>query len=251
MLYERIAGLNYECIPLEWDTKYFGINCARVNLSGAVKESEKREILAFCSPYQFVTIANKYSNNQNNRWLGWVPGTFLADINVQFNMQLVNLQKVPDENILITNTYDGCDKILDIAEDAFQYSRFFHDPKLPVRQARSIYKYWTAEGFHQENKYFALYCKAKEPVGYVLFSFQKEEDYGCIELIAVERSQLGQGIGSALINATQIYLKEQAISRLQVGTQAENQAAMRLYNGCGFQYNYCTCIYHLWNQTSN
>lgn len=248
MLCDRIAGRNYECIPLEWDTKYFGISCARVNLSGAVNESELSQIIAFCKAYEFVTIANRYNCNKNNIWLGRVPRAFLADINMQFIKQIGNLHRAVDSNILITNTYDGSPQILDIAGEAFQYSRFFNDPELPIEPARSIYRHWTSEGFNREDKYFALYLKAKKPIGYVLFSLNKEDDYGCIELIAVEKSQMGQGIGRALINATEIYMTEQAVSRIKVGTQADNQTAMQLYINCGFKYSYCTGIYHLWNK---
>lgn len=247
MLSNRISGQNFECIPLKWDSDYFGISCGRVALSGEINEREQSDICRFCRDFNFVTIANLHNNKANNLWLGTATKAFLADINIQFIKQIVAGSATMDSRITITNKYEGSHNLLDIAAESFSFSRFFNDPKLPTEQAKNIYKHWTGEAFNREDKYFTLYFKDKQPVAYVLFILNKEENYGCIELIAVDKGRLGQGIGKALIHATESYLAEQGILSLRVGTQADNQAAIAFYVSCGFKYSYVSTVYHLWN----
>lgn len=247
MFSDKISGQNFECIPLRWDSDYFGLSCGKVILSGAVDEGEQEEICSFCRNFDFVTIANLHNNKANNLWLGTGTKAFLADINIQFIRQTQAAEADADSRITISNNYEGCQKILDIAAESFSYSRFFNDPKLHREQAANIYKHWTGEAFNREDKYFTLYCKEKLPLAYVLFNLNGEENYSCIELIAVDKRQLGQGIGKALIRATQSYLAEQGILSLRVGTQADNRAAIAFYISCGFKYSYVSAVYHLWN----
>lgn len=74
----------YSCMPLKWDTDYFGISCARVNLSDAVPDAQQEEILRFCRSFDFVTLSNLYNRSENNLWIGQRTNAFLADVNMQF-----------------------------------------------------------------------------------------------------------------------------------------------------------------------
>lgn len=255
----KISAFNYECIPLDWDTEYFGIKSARINLFGPANENEQEKIKEFCRNYDFVTIANLYNRKENNLWIGKNTNAFLTDINMQFIRQIndstsssCTLTGSNDSgfagcSITITNTYEGNKKILDIAEKAFKFSRFFCDPFLPADLACNIYRQWSKDAFHKKDKYFTICCKDNEPVGYLLFSLNKEDGSSCIELIAVDIGCTGQGIGKFLIAASEAYIGGQGISRINVGTQADNIPAVRLYLGCGFKYSCCSSIYHLWN----
>jgi len=49
---------NYECKFLEWDSNYFGIKSARLNLNGIIAKSEQKNILKIFENYQFITISN-------------------------------------------------------------------------------------------------------------------------------------------------------------------------------------------------
>lgn len=242
----KISGINYECIPLKWDTEYFGINSARVNLLGAVNDTEQRQIKEFCQAYDFVTIANIYNRKENNHWIGKSTNAFLTDVNIQFTKKISDKADFLDRTITIVNTYEGDNKILDIAGEAFRYSRFFNDPMLPSSIARNIYKHWSEAAFNKEDKYFAVCIKNNEIAGYVLFSLNNDEDNGCIELIAVDEKFRGQKVGSSLLNATEAYIAKHNLSQIKVGTQADNIAAMQLYVSYGFRYSYCSSIYHLW-----
>ena len=72
-----------ELLPLKWDTDYFGIKSARVNILDNIDVEEQKEILNFSKKFQFVTISNENNLNKNNYWIGTKTNAFLADINIQ------------------------------------------------------------------------------------------------------------------------------------------------------------------------
>ena len=79
---ERINGANYECFFLSWDTDYFGVNSARVNLTGPIDDEGQDRIIDFCKGYEFVTIANMDNAKENNHWIGTRTNSFLVDMNM-------------------------------------------------------------------------------------------------------------------------------------------------------------------------
>ncbi|MBC8156905.1 hypothetical protein H7X64_01920, partial [Armatimonadetes bacterium] len=79
-----MSSKNYECKPLQWDTDYFGVSSARVNLSGIVDEQGQKEILEYCKNYDFATISNLGNLQENNYWIDNRTNAFLADMNIQF-----------------------------------------------------------------------------------------------------------------------------------------------------------------------
>lgn len=262
------SGGSFSCIPLKWDTDYFGVSCARVNLPGPVTETEQEEILNFCRSFDFVTIANLYNRSENNLWIGRRTDAFLADVNIQFiktvdkNTGKKSLQqntadkKNPDRQvyrlelntgeIVLSNSFEADLRLLDIAGKAFSYSRFFNDPFLPADLVAGIYRQWCRNAFMREDKYFAVYYREHEPAGFLMFGTDLAD--GCrIELVAVKDKYRGQGIGRALLAACEAFCASQAISSIRLGTQADNLAAIRLYLGSGFIYSHCSSIYHMWN----
>jgi len=65
-----MSSKNFECIPLQWDTDYFGVSSARVTLNGVVDKQGQDKIIEFCKDYDFVTIANIDNIKENNYWIG-------------------------------------------------------------------------------------------------------------------------------------------------------------------------------------
>lgn len=242
---EKLSAKNYECIPLKWDTEYFGISSARVNLLGVADEDDIRQIMEFCQAYEFVTIANLYNRKENNLWIGQSTKAYLTDINMQFVKQVSDISNY-NGNIQISNNFDLSQRILDIAKEAFVYSRFFNDPRLDAALAAKIYRQWTLEAFKREDKYFCVYFKDKIAAGFLLFNIDKGADCSLIELVAVDKRYRGQKIGVSLLNASETFIGKAGISKIKVGTQGDNTAAMQLYTNCGFKYSYCSSIYHYW-----
>jgi dTDP-4-amino-4,6-dideoxy-D-galactose acyltransferase len=213
-------GKNYEFSALQWDTEYFGIKSARVNLTGIADENEQDEIIKLSAEYDFVTISNHGNINENNQWIGLRTQAFLADMNIQFQKSLSNhldlqtkkLDPQSDcldikEMIIVTNLYPPNEDVLQIANEAFRYSRFFNDPRLPQDKAKRIYRQWTKCAFCKEEKYFVVCEKEGHVAGYILFS-RNDKSYS-IELIAVDKDYQGQKIGKSLLQGMETFLRAQ------------------------------------------
>lgn len=238
--------MKYELKSLEWDTDYFGVNSARINLFDPLSESEQLIILEYCRNYEFITIANIDNNTENNFWIGTKTNAFLTDLNVQFIKVLDPNFFYLDERIYISNNMSRDEKIVDIAQKSFSYSRFVHDKKLHLEKATQIYKHWTENSFNQLDKFFVIAKNQHEIIGYILFNTKDECCF--IELIAVDQKYRGYGVGKTMIYALQSYLTKLKISKIQVGTQINNIIAINFYINMGFKLSNCTSVYHMWNK---
>lgn len=241
-----MSSKNYECKDLQWDTDYFGVSSARVNLSGNVDESGQGEIIEFIKDYDFVTISNLDNVKENNQWIGDRTDAFLADMNIQFLKILTDKPDYQDEKTYVVNSLSRNEQIVDIARRSFNYSRFFNDPKLPEVQAKNIYLHWTECAFAQENKYFVISEREGNLAGYILFSFS--EDSSVIELIAVDEKYQGQRVGKSMIHTMESFVIDQGTKKIKVGTQVNNASAAQFYNAMGFKYVSCGSMYHLWRR---
>jgi ribosomal protein S18 acetylase RimI-like enzyme len=245
--FDKFVGKNYEYLPLEWDTNYFDIPSARVNLNGIIDLESQDNIINFCKKYTFITISNINNIKENNHWIGSRTNAFLTDINIQYIKELINIPINPNDNTKVFDNYKKNENIMNIAKDSFKYSRFFNDPNLPKKQAENIYSYWTQCAFKKENKYFVISKIHDLIAGYILFSIANESKTGVIELIAVDEKFRGQRVGKSLLQTMESNVSGKGINKIKVGTQVDNISATQFYNSVGFKYTGCRTIYHLWN----
>lgn len=241
----QMAIKNYECLNLPWDTDYFGIRSARVNLRGIVNYEGQKAIEDFCKNFSFITIYNFDNTIENNYWLGTRTNAFLVDVNIQFSKDLTYKPKFQDENSYTVNDLIRNEQIIEIAKKSFNYSRFFNDPNLLQTKAESIYLKWTESAFEKKDKYFVISKRDDNIAGYILFKII--EDTSVIELIAVDEKYQGQSVGKSLILTMEAFVLGQGIKNIKVGTQVNNVQATRFYNAMGFKYETCSSIYHLWD----
>lgn len=246
-----LQGTNFDCVPLTWDTDYFGVKSARVNLSGVISENDQILIKKFSENYEFVTIFNKNNMRENNNWVGTKTNAFLVDLNIQFSKNIEFCTNQPDENTYVLNRIAPEEQIIKIARDAFQHSRFFNDTRLPKIKAANIYLHWTECAFGLDNKYFAICKRDNQIAGFILFSITEDVRTGVIELIAVDEKFRGQSVGKSLIQRMELFCFEKSIININVGTQVDNISAIQFYNATGFRYVGCNSVYHLWSSSIN
>ena len=235
---------DYELLPLDWDTEYFGVSSARVNLFRAVDEQGQNDILAFSKKFNFVTIANYNNVNHNNVWIGEKSKSFLTDINIQYEKGLTDKVVPKDISIKVSNKLAYNLEVLQISKKAFRNSRFYNDPYLPKDKAKNIYAHWTENAFEKEDKFFVLFTREGHLAGYLLFSLSLESCV--IELIAVDENYQGSSVGKSMIYALESFVIKEGIKKIRVGTQLSNQSASRFYQANGFKLVSYSSLYHLW-----
>ncbi|MGG1557876.1 GNAT family N-acetyltransferase [Geobacillus thermoleovorans] len=237
---------SFEAFELKWDTEYFLVPSARVILKDNVLTDEYKEIEEFSRQFEFVTITNADNKSKNNYWLTKKLGAFLTDINVQFVKCISNVSFDIDNISDVYEAHPYNQKILDIARNAFKYSRFFNDPFLPSDKAKNIYVHWVEGAFGKLGRYFVTVKIQKEIAGFLLFSIDEKKEYATIELIAVDPTFRGAKIGKSLVVGMESFLNKKGVSFVKVGTQIDNLAAIRFYTNFGFKYTSCNSIYHYW-----
>lgn len=236
----------YSISRLDWDSKFFNIESAKITLLEEISENDFEYISNKIkdSNFKFVTIQNINNNEKNNYMIRKFNNIFLADVNVQFIKKTENclIKNNPIKDIEIKNFMKYNENIINISKESFIYSRFFNDYNL--RKGNLIYTEWTKNAFDRKDKYFCYYEKENQILGYLLFSINNQEL--TIELIAVDKNSKGLGIGSSLINKVEQYAITNKIKYIKVGTQINNISAQNFYISCGFKHITNNSIYHLW-----
>ena len=128
-----------------------------------------------------------------------------------------------------------------IAYRVFQSFRLRVDPQIPESRSRHSRREWVRNGF--KGRAEAIYVAESDNhlVGFALLrskagrrlSERSTEKVGEIELIAVDPTFHGRGIGKELV-AEAIRHYQGKTSEIQVGTQAKNLRAVGLYTRMGF-----------------
>ncbi|MBI3522166.1 MAG: GNAT family N-acetyltransferase [Chloroflexi bacterium] len=130
-----------------------------------------------------------------------------------------------------------------VAMRSFQWSRFHLDPRIPRETADRIKGEWVRSYVRKSRGDALLVASAGgSVVGFV--AALVADGSAVIDLIAVDPSHQGAGIGRALI-ARHIDAYASTVARYRVGTQAANSASVRLYESLGYRLHGATYALHL------
>ncbi len=238
-----VSNNKYNLIDLDWDTNYFGVKSGKVVLNELIDDNDLKSILKWSKNYEFVTIQNSNNISDNNIMIGKTKA-FLTDVNVQFEKKVDKSVRSYEKKITIENNCKKNEKLLDIARNAYIYSRFINDINLDKNKSKLLYYNWLKNSFNNENKYISYYKEKDTYLGYCLFHF--DEDGCVIELIAADLNHKRSGVGSKLLDSIYYMCNEQNIDNLYVGTQLDNIPAQNFYTKNGFKVKTYNSIYHLW-----
>jgi ribosomal protein S18 acetylase RimI-like enzyme len=135
--------------------------------------------------------------------------------------------------------------VLAIAETSFVYSRFHLDPQVSGALANTVKREWMASYFRrQRGERVWVTEEAGRPVGFLAVLVTGETDKtGVIDLIGVEKTQQGRGVGRELVEHF-VHDGLGKYRRLRVGTQIANVPSLRLYEQCGFRVAEAAYVLH-------
>lgn len=128
------------------------------------------------------------------------------------------------------------DDLIYIAENTFNYGRYHSDPVLHDK-AKDVYKNWTINSCSGRADEVLVAKFENQIVGFIICNIYRDSlpiKRGVIELIAVKQECQGMGIGSRLIDASLNWFNGK-VDFVEIGTQANNCAAINLYSKKGFK----------------
>lgn len=231
---------------LDWDSNFFGFKVAKVS-SSLTNEDE------FHSLEQLLK-----ENNVRLVYLFVEPGTkmdtllqskdvFLADEKVTYS-KTINLKSdiIVDENIQLNDEKQVSEKMLEIAIQTSEYSRFRIDEKLPQNSFKELYFKWIQNAVNDKENGKLFVYKDEDTLKGLIYLKEINEKIGSISLIGVDQGYRGEQIGSKLIHQCDAYFKSIYKEEVQVVTQKANELACRFYEKNGFIVKDVTNVYHWW-----
>ncbi|MGI8315812.1 GNAT family N-acetyltransferase [Halobacillus mangrovi] len=242
---EKVLTDAFTIYPLEWDTNFFGLHCAKAILHKPLNKQQWAKLKIEMERFEFISIENRNSEPKNMQIIGRETSAFVADTNIQFSKSITYPEwSSTTENITIQNRMKKNNRILEIAE--YKYSKFLEDPELAKRGGDQVYEQWLLNSFEKTDKFFAVFKDNKGVVnGFLLYSYS---DNACvIELIGVSTNSFNAGIGTKLFKTVETKAYENSIKTIKVGTQIRNTNAINFYHKVGCVQQATNQIYHLWN----
>lgn len=231
---------------LEWDSEFFGY---KVGFIGADNSSpfELNETLETIldENYRLCYITSSYEidfsqfDHEN-------LGIKFVDRKVTY-LKTVDPSKTIDPAIKSIEKLDTNDKILSIAIQSGEYSRFNIDKNIEEGKFEELYQLWIKNSINRTLAFEVLGFKNHGTTsGFV--TLKKTKARADIGLIAVDGLYRGRGMGKALMNSAEKWVDNLKFKEIQVVTQGANIPACKFYESCGYQLEKTQYYYHVWNK---
>ena len=228
---------------LEWDSNLFQLSIGKIEIKDKVScniflNSNLIEKESFDLFYIFDYLCNENLISKFNK--------NIVDEKITYCQTLKNDSiYIPDENISSILNTPLIDKILDLAFQSGEFSRFRIDPKIGIDNFEKLYKIWIENSLNGNNAFEVLsYIENNEILGIITLGIKN--NIGDIGLLAVDTNTRGKSIGSKLLEFAFSIFQEKNINEVQVVTQKNNKIACNFYLKNNFKFQSQVNIYHIW-----
>lgn len=240
---------NNYCKWLDWDSEFFGLNIARLQVGHLDKEiaAQAREwcqlnnidCLYFLAPSDEAGSVRLAEDNSFR----------FVDIRITFDMRLPsNGQVTVDRGEPGTIRPYRPEDILSlkaIAAASHHDSRFYFDPNFPRERCDALYETWIEKSCNgYADNVFVAEDKGNAE-GYISCHLPSDGE-GQIGLVGIAGRSQGKGLGGRLLSGALSWFAEQGANHVTVVTQGRNANAQRLYQRAGFVTRETQLWYHRW-----
>ena len=237
------------CEILEWDSSFFGIRIARLNvrrltaatmtaLDNWALKNQIKCVYFLCEATDVGSIV-----------LAEQHGFHLADIRMTLETSL-SAGRIGTGEILPVRraTSEQTEALKAIARSSHKETRFYQDSHFEPARCDALYETWIEKSC-KGNADMVFTVQLDEIVAGYITCHLDSESVGHIGLLAVADIVRGKGIGSALVHAALNWFNERQRSLVTVVTQGRSLQAQRLYQRCGFVSRSVELWYHYWPAT--
>jgi GNAT superfamily N-acetyltransferase len=252
--------------PLDWDSRHFGLSCARIApicLHPACSPAERGAVL---SP-----LMDEALQWCRDRGVRLVLRRMVAARNAEAGVFEARGFQLVDVISTLTASADGTDGthvrpladrdlpvVRRIAAESFTHSRFLADRRLNPAKARDVYVQWlnglaTGAGSSEKPGDSAAVLVAPDNddiAGFIAMRRDPSLDsilgerLASIELFAVGAASRGRGHGGRLLAAGRSWARSRGASLVEASTWAASAEALRSYRGAGFEMRDSLLSFH-------
>ena len=237
------------CELLSWDSEFFGFPVARVT-EASLRESQMRGLLRWandnairciyylmkCDDVDGIRVAHK-------------SGFHLVDVRVELECLQETISARSSRTTISENITDyrpgDLPSLQQLARGIHRNTRFYKDPHFPRERCHSLYETWITKSCCGWADAVLIFRIDTIPVGYISCHVRPGCN-GSIGLVGVAHHVQRHGVGKALLSSALDWFRQQGISRIMVATQANNPAALRMYENEGFRVKVVNMWWHLW-----
>lgn len=235
--------LDEPCELLDWDSRFFGFQVARVRRS-TLDDAAAASVDEWCEARGVECLYFLADENDAvTRRVADANGYRQVDMRLTLRHDLGGIQ---DEEPAVSIRHAGLDDIPALAAlgaRSHRDSRFYHDPCFPRERCDALYAGWISDGVRDPKR--SVYAAEIHGVvvGYQLVSPPGDEGVARMEMLAVDEMYRRKGIGRALMTAALRGADSDGAVAVETVTQERNLVSLQAHFALGF-----TCILReAWN----
>lgn len=225
----------------EWDSSFFKIPIARLNISGKKRYSYFSDSLsdllsrAKREGMRYLFIKMEYPKafyEKSLLCMGMRRCGESVDLKLSYPAKIVK-NSAQARNISVLRPPDIA-KVEAIASDAFRLSYFYRCGLAKIKDVDRYHRRWVKNLSKDKNVLIYVAKKNSIITGFLIVKLSRPEHRGRIVLIAVHKKHRQEGLGSALMHEC-IWRLSSKVGDLFVKTQKDNYKALTLYRKLGFK----------------
>ena len=136
-------------------------------------------------------------------------------------------------------------KLIELCIKNMKSSRFDLDKKFPINKTKEIRKKWILGYFENSKNKIIFSAKINKKLVGLLCIIKKKKDI-FIDLIAITKNNVGNGIGQNILNKLELEFSKW--KNIFVGTYEENKKAINFYKKNGFKKINYYKVYHYYEK---
>ena len=242
----------------DWDTAHFGKRMGKMSLAvfdDTVPAANRSKLIRASFRESGLEMVSARVNLADLRTIQALEseGARLTDVLLSFRFYTASWDSTPTlARVEVGPVSKGeAKKLIGLGRKAFTIDRFHGDQNIPSAASDALYSEWVANSMKGLADMVFVARVNEEVAGFITCKLdQLNEDckYGVIDLIAVDASYEGKGIGHNLVRSALGWFAPRVRS-VYVGTQAANSGAIRLYEKSGFSHVCSEATLHLWSES--
>jgi len=232
------------CTFLEWDSNFFGVRIARLNVAH-LNEQTLASTLQWCGSNRIDCLYFlSDSDHAATPLLAENNGFHLTDVRMTLEKPLAQSETFPAHATIRLAREEDLPALREIARNTHRDTRFYFDGHFDHDKCDQLYATWIENSFRGFAQAVLVADVANVPAAYLTCHLKDGESQ--IGLLGVGAQHQGGGLGTKLVHQFLFWSREQRAERATVVTQGRNLAAQRLYQRNGFVTASFQLWYHRW-----